>query len=630
MYVTMDPTGSNELYRIDNHQVIIFKNDQKIYLKGSVHKSTIMTTTIETVNKILIPDIDWVIRPEDIDEDAMSKVLLAHPDYTDLLVKSITLIKPYVDTRYKVALSYQRLYPVFPKIALFEQEVIDVNSDLIASMLRMIAKHDNQLNPIKDPYTIQDKLPWLLELDEHKEISHNFITNELHLVDVPGNKQYVHPLGGAFYKSTLKVVNTALDQELVEDIDYKCQGVVLYKTKISSDTYGVYTDIVFLKAFVGEVKISYHAFGGDPTLQDLKVFHENITAIMTFLKETNLVSFDTLKYAPIIQTLWSKVREQGDQMRMLLSGRPSGADVGHGGTLKKIIKANDTTKIHWWSIASLYKVDGSDEVVVADTLKIRVKTAETKFMFDAVVTVNLDAIDKKMKVSILGDLPPTFYVPYKDHSKLNELIRPQFRCIWNENTVEGSGVLLQIGMPLRTVPQEILAIENWSGSESCWKLVPQVNTAVDPEDNVVPLPAANHIWDLQNSDSRAETLLMPFSDGHLAWAGSIQLNDTASNKRTPLLHFLEKEIDLRRVHEVRFDMIEDGGNKYAVAAKLIPDVGSLIGPASFNYNGKPAYINLILKRDPDTDNIVMQADTTISAGLSANRLSLSYATIFTK
>ena len=228
-------------------------------------------------------------------------------------------------------------------------------------------------------------------------------------------------------------------------------------------------------------------------------------------------------------------------MRILAQqGRPSYGDVSSGGTLKKRIAANDTD-LHWYTIASLYQVDGSSEVFISDIMKLRIRTLNTKFSFDAIVNVNLLHPTNKLNVSCLSATYPKGYIPFEDYTELENIIRPQFRIIWNQNTVQGSGIHLQIGLRLKGFAEETIAVEDWSGSQSCWKLIPTPVNAVLPEDTIVTLPNTDHVWDVLNPDSRQESYLVPFPDGHIIWAGSEALNRPDSGwKSFNLVHLLEK------------------------------------------------------------------------------------------
>lgn len=314
--------------------------------------------------------------------------------------------------------------------------------------------------------------------------------------------------------------------------------------------------------------------------------------------------------------------------RLATTGRPTYGDVSHGGCLRKRIASNDTEH-HWWTIASLYKVEGSNDVFVADTMKLRIQSFYTKFSFDAIVNVNLLHPTDKLDVKILSATYPKGYIPFEDYTELQNIIRPQFRIIWNDNTVQNSGAFLQIGLRLKNVAEETLAIEDWSGPESAWKLIASPDEAVFPEDGILTLPNDTHVWDTSNPDSRSISYLAPFPDGHLIWAGSEALNrPSAGWKNLNLMHILENEIDISKIKRIRCDLEEQGTNKFPVTMDLIPGSNDLIGNTSFTYNGKPAYITGRIYRNPSTGVIEVSVNAEIVAGLTSNQLNLRQVLIF--
>ena len=638
MYTAPDWTRSDPLYRVTNHQQMIFTQDQKFYFRGPVFESTIAIMNVASINTELRPQIDFEVREEDIDTRTMSDLKLKEPEFFTMhagerVVRSVTIITPFV-MDYRVVAEYQRVYPVIGKVAMINDEPFETNPDLIAWLIRQVDYLTKITNPIDNIVSPTLQNPLGLEIDLHLERPNNFIMDEEWAVDVPGGIHVIHPLGGSFYagvypnnSTRFKLINMATNEELVENNDYKLFGQDLQKTKMTSHKPGVFNYIGFLKPFVGRVQVTYHAFGGDPTLEDIRVIMDNLTNVYAFVAASQFVTYDNLKGAPIIANIWSKLRIMEDRMLMLLNGLPTGADVNNGATLRKRITAN-STDLHWWSIAYLYKMAGSDEIVIADTLKIRLKTKYTGFMFDAVVAVNIDSPVNKMDVTTLSAIFPKGYIPFENYDEIGNIIRPQFRIIYNVNEVEHSGVILQIGLRLKTVQEDIIGVENWSGNQSCWKLVPTVNDAVSPEDFVVELPAVGHFWDTNNQDSRLESMLIPFRDGTLVWAGSKALNDANRTEFFELNHFLENDTDITRFRKIRFELAEDGDSRYAVEAPFIPGKELLKATANFNYNGKNAFINGTMTRN-SSGNVQINVDTFVEAGVSSNPLYLRHVILFT-
>ena len=628
MYLTPDLTGLNELYKVNNDQRMIITNDQIVTFTSAIFIDSLQIIQLGTINKVLVKNADWAI--EELDIEAMSSMKLLDSTFVKQLVKSIRIIKPYIGAEYKINCSYQKLYPVPHLMALYRNdEPLTVTPDLIQHMLELLKRHDYLLSPIKDVHSVVETNPLLLEADPHKERPENYIIDELHLVNVPENVDVIHPIGGAFFKDSLTIKHIQTGNNLVENVHYRVFGVDIEKTTITSNPSGVYRFIILLNGFVGSVKLSYHAYGGEPTISDVRALDETNNNLLAYITEAQLLTPETVSATPTIVLLRNKIEALEENMRKLaIAGRPSYGDVSHGGCLKKRIAATDTEH-HWWSIASLFKVNGSDEVFVADTMKLRIQTLYTKFAFDVIINVNLLHPTDKLDVKILSATYPKGYVPFEDYTELQNLMRPQFRVIWNDNTAQQSGALLQIGFRLKTVAEETIAVEDWSGNESAWLLLPTPIEAVFPEDSILQLPNTNHIWDLLNPDSNSVSYLAPFPDGHLVWAGIEALNRPSSGwKNIQLAHILEKEIDISKIKKMRFDLEELGANRFPVTVDFIPGTEDLVGNSSFTYNGKPAYITGRVYRNPVNGNIEMSANAEIVAGLTATQLNLRQVLIF--
>lgn len=630
MYFEYDLTGQNVLYKTDNDIRLIITADQKIEFSRPVYADSIQMTLLGTINRTMLVNVDWAVAADDIDYSSMAEMQLIDDTFDKILVKSITIIKPYAGYKYKIGMVYQSNLPVISKIVLDPtKERLDVSPELILDMVETIRRHELLLAPVKDIHTIVETNPLLLEVDLTMENTSNFIQNEIHLVNVPEGISSIHPIGGAYYGDSLKVYSNSTGALLVEGEDYVKFGSNLHKTKLCSVTSGVYEFILLKKAFVGEVKIDYHAFGGDPTLNDIRALYENQDNMLDYLVNAEIMTASTVGDAPSIVLMRNKILQLEEEMRRLIAtGRPSYGDMSNGRCLKKRIAADDTA-LHWWTIAKLFKVEGSDQVVLSDTMKLRFTSLLTQFAFDAIVNVNITNPTNKLNVTCLSATYPKGYVPFEDYSELENIIRPQFRIIWNENTVEGSGIYLQVGLRLKTVREETIAVEDWSGNESCWILIPDPEVSVLPEDDTLTLPSGNHVWDTMNPDSRQVSYMTPFPDGHIVWAGSEALNRPNSGwKNFTLVHLLEDDTDIKNIRKIRIDLEEVGANNFPITLDVVPGSENLVGSGAFTYNGKPAYINAMLTRNQVTKKLELSVNADITAGPTSNQLNMRHVLIF--
>ena len=637
--LTPDLTGTNPLCKVENDTRLIVVQDQVVEFHDSIYADSLEIVLIGTVTKPLIRDYDWTITDSDIDNEAIGAMRLREPDFRKTLIKSITMIKTYAGD-YKISMAYQRLYAVPSSVALENYpNKVEFTPEAWNEVVQRVKKYELLLAPIKDINADGViKQPKLLEPDPFQERSENNIVDEIYTVDVPNSVAIIHPICGAFFKDTLVVKYSGSGQEeiLVEGTDYKVYGYDSYKTANTPNNSGVYKFIAIISPIVGDVSISYHAYGGDPTLYDIKANTESIENIEYYIKNAELLTGETVGNAPVIINIINKLTALEEEMRRLANqGRPNYGDVTNGTSLLKKITSVDSD-LHWWTIAELYKVSGSDQVFIADTMKINVSMLNSKFMFTTYISVNIDSAVDKFKVTCPMSLTPLGYIPYEDYSGLETIIRPQFRIIWNQNAVQSSGIYLQIGMQLKDMVTETICVEDVSGAESCWKLIGSVDDAVLPEDDLITLPSKNHIWSVDNPDSRAETYLIPLIDGTIIWAGTESLNrPNSGSKNLTLVHFLDKEIDISNVRRMRLDLDEVGATKFPVwldfnpKSKGVNKNDDLVSSAAYYYNGKPAYISGRLRRNPVSQDIELTIGADITAGLASNQLDLKHVIIYT-
>lgn len=626
-----DVTGQHPDYLIDNFVKVVMVQDQKLSIPAVAFENSISVSMISTVNIVpLEKGKDWVIRDDDIDYDAMSQLKLLNPLFNKRVVKSITMVRPFV-TEYKVNIIFQSVYMTDSSYKLHHDTLIEPTPESMADAVARIEYLESITTPV-DMAVPDDKEPKLLEIDPGMVLVANKIVNEDHDINVPRNKMFIKPTGGPFYKSSLSITKVDTGRVLVEGVDYHVVGLDIGRTKATTTTDQVYKFIMFITPLVGNVRINYHAYGGEVTLYDARVMEEEINSILSYLSKSQFLTPDDLGHTTPINNIYNKLARMEDNMRRLcIFGTPSYGDVSHGGSLRKKIDAGDM-EMHWWSIATLYKVDGAEDIVISDTAKLRISTLYTKFVFDAIVTVNLNAPEnERLQVSVLSPIYPKGYIAFTDYEGLNYLVRPQFRILWNAHPNKDSGIVLQMGFPLKQFVEETIGVDDWSGTESCWKLIPEVAAAATPEDNHIVLPNGD-IWDNLTSYSHSESMLVPFPDGHIIWAGSTPLNrPIAGGLHFDLNHFMEKDIDIRKIRKMRFDLAEQGNvnYKYCVMVHFVPGSEDMIGSTHFSYNGETAVMQGHIRRNAYTDLVDVKVDATINAGVSANELVLRHVIVFT-
>lgn len=631
-----DFTMKDPCCTVDNDARAIIESGQVIEFDAPVFVDTLDITTFgTTINMPFIKGIDWDITKSDIDTKTMSSLRMENEAFTKVVVSSFTVLRELPEnTILKIAMTYQLVYPTQAKKVALRGEPINVNPVFLREMAKSIEYLLTITKTVDDVHSsLGFKPPRVLIEDPHKQNSANFIDNERHAVSTATNQIVVHPAAGAFFKDSVVIVYkdpSGIDKELVEGVDYLIEGPDFQRTGYSQNPSGVYHFIFLITSLVGDLDVSYHAYGGSATNYDIRLLYEGLNNVKTYLDNMSYLTSDGLKNDPTIQNLIHSQLHLGENMRRLLNqGKPSYGDSTNGSTLLKKLTATDD-KLHWWTIATLYKVDtdmGQSEVITADVFKFRLKSQNFKIMFEAIVSLNLANKYNKFSVSVTGDNPAQGYKPFEDYADIELYPRPQLRVIYNKTNEMNSGVMLQIGMTLPGTLSEIIAVEDMSGKESCWKLPPHDGSMQDltPDDDIVTLPNEANIWDTTNPDSVQHSTLVPFKHGHLVWAGSVPVNTGVSGKiSTPLDHFLDDNVDIKSVSRVRIEFEEASGTRLAYEAPMIIGTESKMGNVPFYYNGAQAYTNIITSRDPVTHKLLIDLEANISAGSSANRLDLKH------
>lgn len=639
-----DFTMADDCCKVENEATAVLRTGQVVKFDAPVYLDTLDITTFgSTINTPYVKNIDWEIRDSDIDYKTMAKLQLEDINFTKVVITSFTSLRPVADkTIVKLAMSYQRVYPFQTKEVMTNGQPVKLTATLIKEMISKMEYLTILTSPVNDVHsTVAINSPRLLEPDPHKQNTVNKITGEKHYVNVPSGKIAIHPICGCFFRDSVRVSHQSTDAQgnitevfFNEGTDYIIEGLDFQRTGYTQNASGVYHFIFMIASYVGDVTVSYHAYGGEATIFDQRILYEGLNNVITYIDKMSYLTSSELENDPTIKQILHEQYHLGENMRRLLKlGKPSYGDTTTSSTYLRKLTATDT-KVHWWTIASLYKVDtdmGKSEVITADEFRFRFSSSNFKIMFEATVSVNLGNEFNKFSCTINGDCPSQGYKPFEDYSKIELFPKPQLRIIYNENGEMNSGVLLQIGMNLPGSIDEIVAIEDISGKESCWKLPTTDGTLVESafEDDVVQLPNTAHIWDLTNANSKVCSTLVPYKDGHLIWAGAEPLNRNVSGKVTfPVEHFLDSSIDIKSIRRARVEFEEEGGYRFAQEMPFIVGVERKVGNASFFYNGSQAYVNLIVNRDAITKKLNIDFEANISAGTSANVLNAKHIIFF--
>lgn len=636
-YHMPDLTGTDPLHRVVN-EVHAIREDQKIYFTTPVFAESISlelvgTAPSKTFKQVFLRDKDWVVNDDDIDKAAMSRVCVMDETFDKVLVRSVTMIAPYVGKPYKVNTAYQQLYPNTIRTASYMTEPLDFTPALLQDMLTEIDNLRLQVSRVHDVTSPESAYTRLMEEDMYMTDPLNIVENEVHTLDTPNNVCYIKPMYGSFYKDTLKVYHPTRKEYLKEGTDYRIVGMNVAKTKATKSTSSVFDYVMIVTEMVGEVEISYHAYGGEAALVNFHDVWNRVLAMISYLNEARFITESTIGRTAAWNCHENRLGKLEELMRRLLAGTPSYGDVTHGKSRVYKVTSADSD-LHWWTLGTLFKVDGSDSIINADRMKLRINLMHAKCIMDVYTSMNLNnPKDNRFTVDVVSDNYPRGYVPFKDYSGVDVIIRPQFRVIWNEDPVRQSGFILQIGMQLRNIHTETIGIEDMSGAECCWVLRDEQETAITPEDDFLALPAEKEdmnkyfIWSTNNPRSLVESTLLPFKHGHLIWAGVQCLNRPGGWQHFRIPHFLEPEVDYRRITKVRLELAERSSYQFPLDIEVVPGLDTMVGTTSTSYYKEPLDVMIQMERDPLTQDILISLNTNVCED-GANPLDLMGVVVY--
>lgn len=500
---TPDLTGEALEYYVDTYQRMIFKSPQKIEFSVPVYyNDKLEVIMLGTVNEVLIEGIDYLINANDYADDAIAVCKSMNPDFNKILIKSLTVVRSYSQD-YRIQAKFNQLFVDHINYARINQaQQLEVTPILIGNMLEQIDYLQQMvLNPstIFSPQSAEVKI---LEIDISGNNPHNYIIDERHDVNTLNGVDSVRPIYGAFFRNTV-IIKNALTDEVFTPNMYQIIEADLPKTKLTSNPSGIYRTIKILVEYVGEVKVTYRAFGGSTDTLSMKRMLDRLITVEDYLSSTSYITPKTLPADPAIIAMNNKIKEMESTMRLLLqNGLPSYGDVSTGTAVVKKIVATDSLH-HWWNIASLYRVDGSVDNVLADVFRFRLKSLMSNLMFECTVAVNFTGqVEDTLEITCDNELIP--------EDALYKYV-PKLRIIKVNTAGIYSGVILQLGLKLgESILQDTFAIEDMSGKESCWKLIAFTPDSVPPEDTGVLMPDGSSVFTYGSSDAYIAESNIPF------------------------------------------------------------------------------------------------------------------------
>jgi len=506
MYYSYDLTGIDPEFYVTDVERMVFMNTQKIMFDIPVFDNEkLEVIMVDGLPVNLVRNTEFIILSSDINYDAMSKMKAIDASFNKTLLKSITINKTFV-SEYHIQLKFNQIYPnSFDYSIIDPLQHVELTPALISNMSRRLELLSEILLYRSKGYSIATGDIRVLDIDPDGTNPANMITNEIHNVNSLDNIIFIRPTYGAFFKNSLVVKNNLTQNVLTEDIDYKVIEADIAKTSTSANASGLFSTIKMLIEFVGDVKIDYQAYGGQTDVTSIVTTNEKINSIVDFLTGNPFITAPTLRSSPVITKMKDQLQSLEGKMRLLLqNGLPSYGDISSGTSLLKKVSAIDSTD-HFWNIATLYQVEGSTDYIKSDVFKFRIASLYSKMMFECSVAVDVINVNNSvMSVRCLNSNVP---------NNVLSAATPKLRLLRANTGGSYEGVILQIGMKLTVALQETLSIEDLSGKESCWLLVPFDPANTPPQDDDVLMPDGVTTWSSVGVDYSSKTQIIPMIEG---------------------------------------------------------------------------------------------------------------------
>ena len=261
-YLDPDITGASPDCLITNYQTRIYSSEQTIEFDIPVYWDSLHI--IRTGTEIeLEKDNDYSIK--EIDQTDIASIKYAYPDFDKLLIRSIIVHNPSSD-EFNVTLKFQQLYPDIVNYNYYRgTSQIEFTPELLIEMMDRIQQIEYELRTTFNPnmFTPQSlEQIKIAELDTDKTNPDNLIPDEIHHINTIDNVIYINPAYGSFFRDSVSIIIADTNVLLEEGQDYEILGLNTQKTKVTTNTLGVYDFIKITKKLVGDIKLTYNIFGG--------------------------------------------------------------------------------------------------------------------------------------------------------------------------------------------------------------------------------------------------------------------------------------------------------------------------------------------------------------------------------
>lgn len=627
-YYFPDITGTNSLYLRSNIPYVIYKTGIKIRFETSpIFQSSLVIKFTDGTGTLLVHGVDWVVNDDDVDTTAMSRAFIENPNFTETLIRSITVTSSIAVGK-QVAMTFQQFYLTVPGLAYDDGTPLQLTPDLIKYLVAGVADSRQQLAKVTSPVAPVNATPKLLPLDINKALSGNVITGEAVAVNTAVGATVIRLTEGPYFADSL--VLTYNGATLNPTTDYLPIGLSAAMTQQSTNKGGIYRYILITATVTGSVTATYHALGGEVQPQDVHSVFDLMTGIQTYLNNGVFVTKDTISQTTAFQSLYARTLNLEDSVRNLLSGQPTYSDATAGQSVVRPIRSVDAN-FHWFTIASLYQVVGSTDIILADRFKGRVYFPGAQVSMTFSVDVNLNNTRRPVSFSTESLVFDPLYTLFSSVSA-NAPVYPMLRVVWNQASQAFSGAMVQIGLPL-TALTDTMTVEDLSTVESGWLLDKsgvlisgQTIDPTQPSDDGFVLPDGLSFWSSVSNVSFFETHVPVYQPGYLVYSGSnvtLDQLDTQASTGGLFNVVLPTYFPTALITAVTVTLLsEDGNTPYTVSIPMASVLsGTMTGQISFaDTQGNISELSAQLVQDA-LGNISMSLNTStiqLSTGTGDN------------
>jgi hypothetical protein len=374
----------------------------------------------------------------------------------------------------------------------------------------------------------------------------NLVYEEIHQVNVPANKQVIRTAAGSFYEHDLVLVNVQTGQPLVRGDDYEVLGLNRPKNRVAEHPSGVYDYVFLITPIVGDILVTYRAFGGIVTTKDINAIKDVLADLVKMFSDGQFLTADSLPYTTTIIQILSRLASLEDGAKHFVTAE------------HRIVSDEDGR--HWYSIAELYTDSHSADVLTAAHVHLSIQSETQGWVYETHLSINLLRIHEKLRINVASSLDKNHHFSLGEYENVGNEEIPELRIVWIDDGAGNlSGSVIQIGLMMEANIPETFTVFDKSGNGSQIEIYPNVvGTALVIDDNI-PMPDGQ-IWVDSDVDSYASRYIMSPEEGYLVFGGAIPMTDLLKWTRLDN-YIIDEDFQVSHIKELSFFFYDRITNK---------------------------------------------------------------------